>query len=139
MQEKAPEELDGVECHRTLPIAPLVILPAEGHLAVVTGQQPPIGDGDAMRVAGEVAEHLLRSGQGGLGVDDPLRLLERPEELVPGRGRTPVLALALHAQALLGGRLPERRQERAPKEPAEDTDREEETFGARDPRPTIER
>ncbi len=36
----------------------------ESHEAVV-------GDGHAMRVAGEIAEHMMRTAEGGLGVDDP--------------------------------------------------------------------
>ena len=37
----------------------------ESHEAVV-------GDGHAMRVAGEIAEHMMRTAEGGLGVDDPV-------------------------------------------------------------------
>jgi len=56
MQEKAPQELDGVERHGALPIATLVILPAECHLAISAGEEPPIGDGHPMRVPGQVLE-----------------------------------------------------------------------------------
>jgi hypothetical protein len=37
----------------------------ESHEAVV-------GDGHAMGVAGEIAEHMMRTAEGGLGVDDPV-------------------------------------------------------------------
>jgi hypothetical protein len=47
------------------------------------------------------------------------------------------LALPLQAEALLGGRLPQRRQERAPKESAEDAHRQKEALGAWDPRRAI--
>ena len=50
-----------------------VVLPAKAHLAVVLERhQAAVGDGDAMGVAGEVGQHLLRSGEPGLGVDHPL-------------------------------------------------------------------
>jgi hypothetical protein len=52
MQEKAPNEFDRVECHKALTIASLVILPPERHLAIGTGEEPPIRDGHTMRVAG---------------------------------------------------------------------------------------
>jgi hypothetical protein len=37
----------------------------ESHEAVV-------GDGDAMGVTGEIAEHMMRTAEGWLGVDDPV-------------------------------------------------------------------
>jgi hypothetical protein len=55
MQQEAPEKFDRVKCHTALAMPMLIILPAEGHLAIRTGEEPPLGDGDAMRVAGEVA------------------------------------------------------------------------------------
>lgn len=73
----------------------------------------------------------------GFGIDDPLHLLQRHKELAPGRWSAPPLALALHAEGILRGCLPQRRQERASKKPAQDADWEEEAFGARGPRRAI--
>ena len=50
-----------------------------------------------------------------------------------------MLARPLHAEVLLGRRLPQRRKERAPKHSTEDADREEEVLGARDPGGAIQR
>jgi len=36
------------------------------------GQETVIGDGDAMGVAGEIAEHRMGTAEGWLGVDDPV-------------------------------------------------------------------
>jgi hypothetical protein len=47
------------------------------------------------------------------------------------------LTLALHAEALLAGRLPQRRQDGMPKKPTEDTHRQEATLGPGDPRRAI--
>jgi hypothetical protein len=55
MEEKPPEEFDRVERHEALPIPVLGVFPPEGHPAVATGQEPPIRDGHAMGIAGEVA------------------------------------------------------------------------------------
>ena len=52
MQEKAPNEFDRVKRHEALAIAPLIVFPSERHLAIVTGEEPSIGDGHAMRIAG---------------------------------------------------------------------------------------
>lgn len=98
-----------------------------------------MGDGHPLRGAGEGAEHWLRPGERGLGVNHPLHPLHAREALVPGLGSVPSLAPPLQAEAFLGGRLPERRQERAPKQSAEDADREEATCGARNPRRAIQR
>ena len=139
MQEKAPNEFDRVKRHEALAIAPLIVFPSERHLAIVTGEEPPIGDGHAMRIAGQVTEDQLRPGQRRLGVDHPLRLLQARQELAPDRGSLPALALPLHAEVLLSGRLPQRRQEGAPKQPAEDPHRQEEALGTGDPRGAIQR
>ena len=133
MQEKASNEFDRVECHEALTIAALVILPPERHLAIVTGEEAPIRDGHTMRVAGQVAEHQRRPGQRRLGIDHPLRLLHGREELAPGRESAPSLALPLHAETLLGGRLPQRRQEGATEKTAEHAHREEKAFGTWNP------
>jgi hypothetical protein len=56
-----------------------VVLPAEGDAALVQGQQPAIGDGDAVGVAREIREHGRGPGERALGVDDPLALAQRRE------------------------------------------------------------
>jgi hypothetical protein len=55
VQEKAPNEFDRVKGHEALALASLVILPPERHLAIVTGEKPPIRDGHTMCVTGQVA------------------------------------------------------------------------------------
>ena len=139
MQEKASNEFDRVEGHEALPIASLIILPPECHLTIVTGEEPPIRDGHTMRVAGQGAEYPLRPGQRRLGVDHPLRLLQSREQLAPGSRAAPAVALPLQAQTLLDSGLPQRGQERAPKQPAEDTHGQEEALGTGDPRRAIQR
>ena len=133
MQEKATNEFDGVEGHRPLPVATVVILPPKRHLAILTGEEPPIGDGHAMRVARQVAEDALRPGQRRLGIDHPLRLLHGVQELVPGRGR-PSAGTAPAYGGAPGRRPAAARSGRAAKQAAEDPYREEEPLGARAPR-----
>ena len=72
MEEKAADELVGAQRHRLLLGAMAIILPAEAHLAIVDAEQAMIGDGDSMRVAADVVEDLLRSGEGRFGEDDPI-------------------------------------------------------------------
>ena len=66
MQEKAPNEFDRVERHEAVAITPLIVFPSERHLAIVTGEEPSIGDGHAMCIAGKVAQDQLWPGQRGL-------------------------------------------------------------------------
>jgi len=50
----------------------LVILGAEGDLAVRQGDEPMVLDAHAMGRAGEILEHVLGLPEGLLGVDHPL-------------------------------------------------------------------
>jgi hypothetical protein len=48
MQEKPSEELDRVEGHDPLTIAPLIVFPSERYLTVLQNDQAPLGDGHTM-------------------------------------------------------------------------------------------
>ncbi len=86
VQEKAADELGGVERHGPEPVAAFdpVVLPFEGHALLVERDEPGVRDRDAVGVAGEIGEHGLRSGEGPLGVDDPLGAAQRRERGVEG-------------------------------------------------------
>jgi hypothetical protein len=73
MQEKAADELGGVEDHGLEPVAAFgaVVLPLEGDASLVERDEPGVRNGDAMGVAGEIGEDGLWPGEGSLGVDDP--------------------------------------------------------------------
>ena len=61
-----------------------VVLPAEGHVFVVGGDQAPIGDGDAMRIAREIAQHLLGTRERVLAVIHPFAVPQRGQEPLDG-------------------------------------------------------
>ena len=63
-----------------------VVLPAEGDTALVQGDQPAVGDRDAVGVARQVGQHRLGAGEGPLGVDHPLALAQRRQPAREGRG-----------------------------------------------------
>ena len=48
-----------------------VILDLEGDAGRIGADQPAVGDGDAVGVAGQISEHRLRPGKGAFGVDEP--------------------------------------------------------------------
>jgi hypothetical protein len=73
VQEKAADELGGVERHGLEPVAAFdpIVLPLEGDALVVERDEPGVRDRDAVGVAGEIGEDGLRPGERPLGVDDP--------------------------------------------------------------------
>src|SRR5271157_6324449 len=48
------------------------VSPLEGDIALGESDQPAVGDGDAMGVGAQIAQHMIRSSEGALGVDDPV-------------------------------------------------------------------
>ena len=101
VEQEAPDELVGGECHCAVPRLPVaaVILVAEGHAALVEGNEPAVRDGDAMGIAGEIGQHGLRAGEGWLGVDEPVLALERREMRGEGLTATQALDLAKECRA----------------------------------------
>src|SRR2546430_7904134 len=57
---------------RALPI----VLPAETDMGLVKIEQAAVSNRDAMRVAREISQDLLRTGEGLFGIDDPFRRLQ---------------------------------------------------------------
>jgi hypothetical protein len=84
MQQEAAQELWGFEGHHSLAIAVGVISPAEGDLMVGEGDQAMVGDGDAMSVAGEIAEDMMRAAERGFGIDDPVLTEQGTQESAEG-------------------------------------------------------
>src|SRR6516164_10399717 len=65
--------------YRPGPRAPVVLV-LECDALVVGADQSARGDGHAVRVASEIGQHLLGSGERALGIDVPLGVIERLEE-----------------------------------------------------------
>jgi hypothetical protein len=55
VDEEAADELAGGECHDLLAIIGTIVLPSKGHAGAVAGDQPAVGDGDAVGIAGQIA------------------------------------------------------------------------------------
>jgi len=73
VQEKAADELAGVERHGPEPVAAFdaIVLPFEGHARLVEGDEPGVRDRHAVGIAREIGEDGLWSGERPLGVDNP--------------------------------------------------------------------
>lgn len=82
VQEEAAQELGGVERHDARPAAVGIIAPAEADLPAIEGGEAMVADGHAVGVAAEIAQHLLGSAEGRLGVDKPLLPAEPGEQFL---------------------------------------------------------
>jgi hypothetical protein len=60
-----------------------VVAVAEGHPAVVEVEDAVVGDGNAIDVAPEVADEVLRGVEGGLGMDDAVVAVQADQQLLP--------------------------------------------------------
>jgi hypothetical protein len=58
-----------------------IVSPAEGDAIVFKGNEPVVGDGYSMGIAGQVVEDMLGAAEGWLGIDDPVLLAKLPEEV----------------------------------------------------------
>lgn len=72
MQEKAAQKLLRSHCHELLLAAVRVVLPPESDVAICEGNNPVVGDGNAMCVAGQIMKDVLRTSERRLGVHDPI-------------------------------------------------------------------
>src|SRR5262249_6625423 len=77
VKEKASHELGGRQGHGLDARSVSVVFPGESHVVIGNLYQAMIGDGDAVRVAAQIAENLLRPGKGLLAVDHPVDPPER--------------------------------------------------------------
>ena len=72
MKQEAAQELLSGKGQHSLVIALRVVLPAEGDLVILEGDEAMVGDGDAMSIAAEIAQHMLGTAERWFGVDDPV-------------------------------------------------------------------
>ena len=79
VQEEAPEEFVDVERQRANLTPVPVVLPPKRDRVVRDGDEPVIGNGDAVRVPREVVEHMGGAAKGWLCVDHPRLMMERSE------------------------------------------------------------
>ena len=126
MKQETAQELIDRQAHDALLVAMSGVSPAEADLAVGEGDQPAVGDADAMGVSAEIAQGMFRPAEGTLGVDDPV-MTEKDSE--PG-GEAAWLGERCEVAVELELAVTERSLEASDELAAEDTpkhlDREEE-------------
>jgi|SRR5882762_1020063 len=84
VEQEAAQELLRTEGHHSLLITVGIIFPAESNLVMLESHEAVVGDGHAMGVAGEIAEDMMGTAEGGLGVDDPVLTEQGAQEGAEG-------------------------------------------------------
>jgi len=72
VKQEAAQELIDRQGHEPLLATMSGVPPAKGDVALGESNQPVVGDGDAVGVSTEIAQRVLRSAEGPLGVNDPV-------------------------------------------------------------------
>ena len=72
VKQEAAQELIDRQGHEPLLATMSGVPPAKGDVALGESNQPVVGDGDAVGVSAEIAQRVLRSAEGPLGVNDPV-------------------------------------------------------------------
>ena len=81
MQEEATQELECPELHLTLLATVGIVLPSESDVLSIECQQSMIGNGHAMGVAAQIAQHLYRTAKDRFGVDHPVLTVQGANQL----------------------------------------------------------
>ena len=84
VQEEAAEEFVDIEGHDLHAIVVGVVSPAKPDDAVLQAEEAVVGEGRAVGVPAEIREYVLGTGEGPLGVDDPLGGAEGGDEAHEG-------------------------------------------------------
>jgi hypothetical protein len=71
VEQEASQELMDIQSHEALLVAMRGIAPSEGDVAVGESDQSAVGNGDAMSIGAEITQHMFRTAERWLGIDDP--------------------------------------------------------------------
>jgi hypothetical protein len=72
VEQEATQEPFDRESHEPLLVAVGGVAPAEGYVALGESNQPAVGNGDAMSVSAEIAQHMFWPAERPFGIDDPV-------------------------------------------------------------------
>ena len=81
VDQEAAQELIGGDRHDFLLAAVRIVFPAKRDSIILERHQSMVGDGDAVRIAGEIVQNMLGTAEGWLGIDDPVLVEELSEKL----------------------------------------------------------
>ena len=133
MEQEAAQELIDDQSHEPFLVAVGGIAPSEGDVAIGESSQPAVGNGDAMSIGAEITQHLFRSAEGRLGVDNPVVAEQYSQPCAEGvwLGKSQQAAVELELTAMEG--VAKSGDELAAEDTAEHADGKEEGTPGRDP------
>jgi len=76
VEQKAPDEFLGGQCHCFHGAASSIVFPLETHLVVLDSEQAMVGDGHTVGISAHIVEDLWGPGERSLGIDYPLPLFQ---------------------------------------------------------------
>src|SRR5262249_3072830 len=79
VKQEAAQELFDRQSHDPLLVAVSGVAPAKGYVALGESNQPAVGDGDAVGVSAEIAQHMFWAAERPFGVDNPLVTEQYPQ------------------------------------------------------------
>jgi hypothetical protein len=79
VQEEAAQKLIDGQSHQPLLVAVSGVAPAKGYVALGESNQPAVGDGDAMSVSTEIAQHMFWAAERPFGIDNPVVTEQYPQ------------------------------------------------------------
>ncbi len=133
MEQEAAEELVCRQAHDALPVAMRGVSPAEADLAVSEGDQPAVGDADAMGIRAKIAQSVFWSAEGPFGVDDPVVAEQDSEPGGEAAWFRERCEMAVELEPAFAERGPETCEELAPEDASEHLHRQEEGAPRTDP------
>jgi hypothetical protein len=83
VEQETPEKFDSIQTHNPRLSLLSVVLHREADPAIVECHQAVIGDGNSVSVSTEVAEDVFRTGEGRLGIYDPVLAIKSIEKCSP--------------------------------------------------------
>ena len=133
MEQEAAKELIDCQSHEPFLVAVRGIAPSEGDVAIGESNQPAVGNGDAMSISAEITQHMFRSAEGRLGVDDPVVAEQYSQPCAEGvwLGKRQQAAVELELTSMEG--VAKSGDELAAKDTAEHADGKEEGTPGGDP------
>lgn len=135
VEQETADELVSVERQHFGLVVRAIILPTQADATVLAGEEPTVGDRDAMGVASEIFQHLLRSAERALGIDVPFDMAQRLDVAGEGRRFHQTYEIAEELQLSFVERRLQTLQEQTPIKSRQHADREEEVGPAADPAP----
>jgi hypothetical protein len=139
MKKEPSDKLVGLQGHGLLTVMVCIILPEEGNLVVLEGEDAVITDGDPVGISAEVLKDPLRAIEGGFAINDPLFPVEMPPERLEVFGVLEMAEVGGKDQIPSLEAIFEEVEELASEQCRQDPDGEEEPFAAGSPAAAVRR